>query len=135
MRSWLLRWMSGHDASGRSPAGGMPAPDPSIPRWLRDLADRHGYEIRELLGRGGQGWVYLAYDRRHREMVALKTMRYIDAARLMRLLSASSTTPADLRHHNLVRLYELISDGEDWFFTMELVKGTRLPGVRPLRCG
>ena len=58
-------------------------PDPTIPHWLRDLADPHGYEIQELTGHGGQGSADLAYDRRYREMVAIKTMRYIDAASLM----------------------------------------------------
>ena len=71
-------------ALGNHRPGAMPLPDPTIPHWLRDLADRHGYEIQELPGHGGQGSVYLAYDRRYREMVAIKTMRYIDAASLMR---------------------------------------------------
>ena len=73
--TWITRALGNHWP------GGMPPPDRSIPRWLWDLADRHDYEIQELLGHGGQGCVYLAYDRRYREMVALKTMHYVDAPR------------------------------------------------------
>jgi serine/threonine protein kinase len=108
---------------GNHRPGGIPALHPPIPCSLRDLADRHGYEIREYLGGGGQGWVYLAYDRRHHEMVALKTMRYIDAACLERF-HREFDRAKNLRHRNLVRLYNLISDGNDRFFTMELVKGS-----------
>jgi hypothetical protein len=90
---------------------------------LRDLAERHGYEIHEKLDGGGQGLVYRAYDRRRRETVALKTMRFVDAARL-KDFRREFLLAADLRHRNLVRLYDLISDGEVWFFTMELVQGS-----------
>jgi hypothetical protein len=56
-------------------------------------------------------------------MVALKTMRYIDAACLMHF-QREFDYAKDLRHRNLLRLYNLISDGDDWFFTMELMKGS-----------
>jgi eukaryotic-like serine/threonine-protein kinase len=110
----------------------FPALPPSIPVSLWKLADRYGYEIREYLGRGGQGCVYLAYDRLHREMVALKTMRFIDAGSLMRF-HREFDLAKDIRHGNLLRLYDLISDGHEWFFTMELVKGINfLEYVRPV---
>jgi serine/threonine protein kinase len=123
--AWVTTPLDGHRPSG------IARPDRSIPRWLWELADRHGYEIREPLGVGGQGWVDLAYDRRHDEKVALKTMRYIDGACLMRFRQEFQLAAA-LDHSNLVRLHELISNGDDWFLTMELVEGDSfLHYVRP----
>jgi serine/threonine protein kinase len=107
---------------GNHRPGGIEDVHSPIPRWLRDLADQHEYEIRKRLKGGGQGWVYLAYDRRHNEMVALKTMRYIDATCLMLFYREFDDTK-DVRHRNLLRLYNLISNGHDWFFTMEWVNG------------
>ena len=93
---------------GNHRPGGKPALHPLIPCSLRELADRHGYEIREYLGGGGQGWVYLAYDRRHDVMVALKTMRYNDAQRLMDF-RREFLGPSDLEHPNLVRPYSTLA--------------------------
>ena len=93
------------------------------------LRDR--FEILGLLGEGGAGTVYRAYDRDLQAEVALKSMRHVSAHSVYRL-KGEFRKLADLRHPHLARLGELFGAGDEWFFTMELVDGGDfLAWVRP----
>ena len=103
-----------------------PAPNPRIsasglpsepgPRMLE------GYDIQNQLGQGGMGTVFRAYDRERHRPVALKLMNRAGAAAILRFKHEFRTL-LGVAHPNLVTLYELISDGRNWFLTMELLDG------------
>jgi serine/threonine protein kinase/tetratricopeptide (TPR) repeat protein len=102
----------------REPVGLRPASEP--PEW-RGTAR---YEVIGCLGRGGMGVVYEAFDCERRQQVAVKTLSNFGAAGLY-LFKQEFRTLADVRHANLVHLYELVVPEEGQvFFTMELVRGT-----------
>ncbi len=96
-----------------------------------DFIGTERFRIRRRLGSGGMGVVYEAYDRETDKIVALKALTRTEAAHISRFKNEFRSL-ADVSHPNLVSLYEFMSDGHYWFFTMELVQGVNfLEYVRP----
>lgn len=78
--------------------------------------------IQKRLGAGGFGVVYQAFDRERKCLVALKFLKKGDGRALYRFKQEFRTL-VDICHSNLVTLYELFSEEEQWFFTMEIING------------
>jgi eukaryotic-like serine/threonine-protein kinase len=96
-----------------------------------DFIGTDRFKIRRRLGSGGMGVVYEAHDRETDKVLALKALRRTEASHIYRF-KREFRALADVSHPNLVSLYEFMSDGNFWFFTMELVRGvTFLEYVRP----
>ncbi|HYU09951.1 MAG TPA: protein kinase [Gemmatimonadales bacterium] len=87
------------------------------------------YEVKEILGAGGMGVVYRAFDRELQEPVAIKTLkpeamaggtvaldRFKQEIRLARKIA----------HRNVVRTYDLGEQNGMYYLTMEYVEGTSL---------
>lgn len=90
------------------------------------------FEVRKKLGEGGGGVVVAAHDRVRGIEVALKTFRRPGASSLLRL-KREFRALADVAHPRLLTLYDLFVDGDECFFSMELIDGVDFVSfVRPL---
>jgi serine/threonine protein kinase len=85
------------------------------------------YRIERLLGRGGMGAVYLAYDTKLHRQIALKTIdasgdREATRGRLLR----EARSVAALNHPNICTIHEVDEAGGAAFIAMEYVEGRSL---------
>ncbi len=89
------------------------------------------YEIVRVLGRGGMGTVYEAYDPLINRKVALKTMIPELAANpdLKARFLREAQAAGGLRHRNIVTVYELADSDDRPFIAMEMVEGADLEQI------
>ncbi len=92
---------------------------------LEEFEGTERFEIVSRLGAGGMGVVYEAIDHSSNSRVALKTLSLGDATSIYRFKKEFRGL-SDISHPNLVTLYELLAEADQWFFTMELIRGTDL---------
>ncbi|MBM4364506.1 MAG: serine/threonine protein kinase, partial [Deltaproteobacteria bacterium] len=83
------------------------------------------FVVERELGRGGNGVVYEAVDPLSERPVALKVLSDVRADQLARFKREFRALEL-LAHPNVVDIYELGRADDEWFFAMELVRGTDL---------
>ncbi len=92
------------------------------------------YEVRGELGRGGMGVVYRAYDPTLDREVAIKSVRLegvneSERASLEERLSREARAAAQLRHPNIVAVYDFFRIEDRAYIVMEYVRGAMLEAM------
>ena len=87
------------------------------------------YELLELVGKGGQGRVYKAFDTKLKRTVAIKVFHPIhDDYREKKLASFKyeARLASALNHPNICTVYALFEDDENTYTVMEYIEGKNL---------
>ncbi|HBP21168.1 MAG TPA: hypothetical protein DEA08_25695 [Planctomycetes bacterium] len=94
---------------------------------LPSLGDSLGrYQLQEILGQGGMGVVYRAYDPSLRRAVALKLVRPELPADVRKRFFEEAQVTAQLQHPVIIPVFEVGSAGDYLYYTMPLVRGVGL---------
>ncbi|MFZ0545421.1 MAG: protein kinase, partial [Candidatus Promineifilaceae bacterium] len=99
----------------------------SKPSWIgQTLGGR--YQIRELIGQGGMSAVYKAYDPNLRRVVAIKLIHahLSSDPEFVRRFQEEGAAVAQLRHNNIIQVYDFNHDGDTYFIVFEFIPGESL---------
>ena len=97
--------------------------------WIgKTLSGR--YEIVELLGQGGMSAVYKANDPNLRRVVAIKLIHshLSSDPEFVRRFEEEAAAVAQLRHPNLIQVYDFTNDGDAYYIVFEFVPGETVQG-------
>ena len=102
---------------------------------------KNRYEIKDVLGRGGMGVVYKAFDALMRREVAVKTLRDVASSVFVDLFYRECSVLTAMVHPNIVEIFDMGEFEEDGvlkpYFVMPLLPGRTLydliyPSGKPL---
>jgi hypothetical protein len=120
-------------------------PEPTCPSSWRDRlmagvmaadspAQLGRFQVRELIGGGGFGMVYLAYDPRLDRNVALKVLKERQASgRVMERFFREARAASQLDHPNIVPLHDAGRDAGRCWIAYQYVEGRTLAALRDER--
>lgn len=99
----------------------------NLPSWIgRQLKNR--YQIESLLGQGGMSAVYKAFDPNLKRPVAIKLIHshLSDSPEFLRRFETEAAAVAQLRHPNIIQVYDFDHDEQTYFMVLEYIEGHTL---------
>jgi serine/threonine protein kinase/membrane-associated protease RseP (regulator of RpoE activity) len=86
------------------------------------------YEIKEMIGRGGMGTVYKAYQSILDRFVAIKILpaKLSSDPEFQKRFNREAKALAGLSHPNIITIYDMSREGNYYYFVMELVEGVTI---------
>ena len=86
------------------------------------------YEIKEVIARGGMATVYLANHQLLQNQVAIKVLsqEYVRNENIRKRFLAEARNMASMSHPNIIKVTDLIDDGDTVAFVMEYIEGETL---------
>jgi tRNA A-37 threonylcarbamoyl transferase component Bud32 len=135
-RDRLLKEITANREPPASPHAALPARSPHAPErgssGSRDpllgviLSKR--YEIIDLIGQGGMGSVYQAFDKLKQCYVAVKVIapEIIEQRGVQDRFVAEAKLACSLSHPNIIRVHDVNVDDDRYYITMELLHGKTL---------
>ncbi|HEV8061665.1 MAG TPA: protein kinase [Gemmataceae bacterium] len=110
----------------RGPEHAAPITIPQAPAMAADRVFAGRFKLREKLGEGGMGEVWVADQIQHvQRRVALKVIRFgLDSARMLARFDQERQALAMMDHPNIAKVLDAgIAETGQPFFAMELIKG------------
>src|SRR5574344_2043521 len=87
------------------------------------------YELLDVLGKGGMGYVYKALDKKLNREVALKVLDTSSDAESVKRFYFEAQAMKELDHQNIVHVFDFGKQANQLFIAMTYVKGTSLASV------
>ncbi len=84
------------------------------------------YTVHDVIGQGGMGKIYKAYDPKTKETVIIKQLMIKERSVVEKRFQREAELMSLFNHQNIVKVYNQFTIGKSWYITMEFVDGLSL---------